>query len=145
MTAPNTQIVGQLLTLQCEVTTMRGITSRVDIVWSNDDGTVLRKTNGVSSTTMDNSLMYTDSYTVSQLSTTDDDRVIQCEVVINASPSVMASDSITLDVTGECQALFIVINPLLLYTQFPLLQSPYHHLVPYKELWWVVLKLSVVQ
>ena len=50
---------------------------------------------------MDNSLVYTDSYTISQLNTTDDSRVIQCEVVINTSPSVMASDSITLDVTGE--------------------------------------------
>ena len=104
VTAPNTQTVGQSLTLQCEVTTVRGITSTtsVNIVWSNSDGgTVLRRINDVSSTTMTNSLVYTDSYTISLLSTTDEDRVIQCEVVINASPSVMASDSITLDVTGE--------------------------------------------
>ena len=100
MTAPNTQTVGQSLTLQCEVTTVRGITSRVDIVWSNDDDTELQRMNNVSLTTMDNSLVYTDSYTISQLSTTDEGRMIQCEVVINASPSVMASDSITLDVTG---------------------------------------------
>ena len=97
--APNTQIVGQSLTLQCEVTTVRGITSRVDIVWSSG-GTELQRMNNVLSTIMDNSLVYTDSYTISQLSTTDEGRVIQCEVVINASPSVMASDSITLDVTG---------------------------------------------
>ena len=100
LTAPNTQTVGQSLTLQCEVTTVRGITSRVDIVWSSG-GTELERMNNVSSTTMDNSLVYTDSYTISQLSTTDEGRVIQCEVVINASPSVMASDSVTLDVTGE--------------------------------------------
>ena len=49
---------------------------------------------------MSDSLVYTDSYIISLLSTTDEGRVIQCEVVINASPSVMASDSITLDVTG---------------------------------------------
>ena len=100
VTALNTQTVGQSLTLQCEVTTVRGITSRVDIVWSSG-GMELERMNGVSSTTMDNSLVYTDSYTISQLSTTDDGRVIQCEGVINASPSVMASDSITLDVRGE--------------------------------------------
>ena len=100
VTAPNTQTVGQSLTLQCEVTTVRGITSRVDIVWSSG-GTELERMNDVSSTMMDNSLVYTDSYTFSQLSTTDEGRVIQCEVVINASPSVMASDSITLDVTGK--------------------------------------------
>ena len=101
MTAPNTQTVGQSLTLQCEVTIVRGITNRVDIVWSSG-GTELERMNDVSSTMMDNSLVYTDSYTISQLSTTDDGRVIQCEVVINASPLVMASDSITLDVSGKC-------------------------------------------
>ena len=100
MTALDTQTVGQSLTLQCEVTTARGITSRLDIVWSSG-GTELERMNNVSSTTMDNSLVYTDSYTISQLSTADEGRVIQCEVVINASPSVMASDSITLNVTGE--------------------------------------------
>ena len=106
MTAPNTQTVGQSLTLQCEVTTVRGITSRVDIVWCS--GTELERMNDVSSTTMDNSLVYTDSYTISQLSTTDEGRVIQCEVVINASPSVMASDIITLDVTGEYKSTIIL-------------------------------------
>ena len=100
MTAPNTQTVGQSLTLQCNVTTVRGITSRVDIVWSSG-GTEVERMNNVSSTTMDNSLVYTDSYTISQLNITDEGRVIQCEVVINASPSVMANDDTTLDVTGE--------------------------------------------
>ena len=99
MTALNTQAVGQALTLQCEVTTVRGIISRVDIVWSSD-GTELKRMKNVSSTTVDNSLVYTDSYTISQLHTTDDDRVIQCEGVINANP-VNAYDSIILDVTGE--------------------------------------------
>ena len=61
----------------------------------------LERMNNVSSTTINNSLVYTDSYTISQLSTIDDGRVIQCEVVINASPTVMATDSITLNVTGE--------------------------------------------
>ena len=105
ISALDNQTVGQSLTLQCEVTTVRGITSRVDIVWSSN-GTELERTNNVSSTTMDNSLVYTDSYNISQLSTTDEGRMIQCEVVINASPSVMASDSITLNVTGEyCKVL----------------------------------------
>ena len=144
-TAPNTQTVGQSLTLQCEVTTVRGITSRVDIVWSSN-GTELNRTDGISSNKINNSLVYTDSYTISQLNTTDDGRIVLCEIIINANLLVMAIDNIMLGVTGEyyvctCQTE----NPLLLYTQFPLLQSPYHHLVPYKELWWVVLKLSIVQ
>ena len=101
VTAPNTQIVGQSLTLQCEVTTVRGVTSRVDIVW-NSDSTIFRRINGVSSTTMDNLLVYTDSFTISQLSTTDDGRVIQCEVVINTSLLLMAANNVILNVTGEC-------------------------------------------
>ena len=96
-TTSNIQTVGQSLTLQCEVTTVRGITSRVDIVWSSN-GIVLRRINGTIATTVDNSLVYTDSYSISQLSTTDDGRVIQCEVVINASPSVMATDNVILNV-----------------------------------------------
>ena len=79
---------------------MRGIISRVDIVWSSG-GTELQRMNDVSLTIMDNSLVQTDSYTISQLNTTDEGRVIQCGVVINASPPVMTSDSTTLDVTGE--------------------------------------------
>ena len=51
------QKVGQSLTLQCEVTTVRGITSRVDIVWSSGS-MELERTNDVSSTTLDNSLVY---------------------------------------------------------------------------------------
>ena len=98
VTALSNQTVGQSLTLQCEVTTVRGITSRVDIVWSSD-GTVLRRINDTNVTTVGNSSLFTDSYTVSQLSTTDDGRVIQCEVVINSSPPVMNTDSITIDVT----------------------------------------------
>ena len=98
MTALNTQTVGQSLTLQCEVTTVRGITSRVDIVWNN--GIILRRINGTIPTPMDNSLVYTDSYNISRLSTTDDGRIIQCEVVINASPSKVAHTNITLNVMG---------------------------------------------
>ena len=102
VTALNTQTVGQSLILQCKVTTVRGITSRVDTVWSSG-GIMLERMNDVSSTTMNNSLaiVYTDSYTISQLNEVDDGRVIWCDVVINASPSIMASDSITLDVTSK--------------------------------------------
>ena len=95
---------------------------------------------------MSNSQVYTDSYNISQLSTTDDSRVIQCEVMINTSQSVMANDNIKLDVTGEYTTFLLnVFSTLFLfYTQFRYLMLLYHHLVPYKELWWVVHKLSTV-
>ena len=96
---PSTQIVGQSLTLECSVTTVRGITSRVDIVWSRSDG-ILETITGVNTNfSSDNITVYLSSYTVPQLSTADDGRVYQCEVVINTSPLVMATGSVTLDVT----------------------------------------------
>ena len=92
-------IVDQSLTLQCEVTTVRGITSRVDIVWSSN-GTELNRTDGISATMMDNSLVYTDSYNISQFSTDDEERVYWCEAVINSSPIITNNVSFALDVAG---------------------------------------------
>ena len=100
VTAFNTQIVGQSLTLQCKVTAVRGITGRVDIGWSSD-GKELRTVNGLSPTIMDNSLMYTDSYTISRLNATDNGRVIRCEVVINVSPPIQIGNTVVLHVIGK--------------------------------------------
>ena len=100
ITAPNTQIVGQSLTLECSVTTVRGITSKVDIVWSLKNGLELKRIAGMNiSLEANNSNIFVDSYTIPQLSTFDHDRVYQCEVVINTSPPVMATGRVTLDVT----------------------------------------------
>ena len=101
-------ILGQSLTLQCEVTAVRGITSRVDIVWS-DGNMELNRTDGITATPMDNSLVYTDNYIFPQLSETDDGRVIQCEVVINASPPVMTNNNVTLDVMGKYIRTYITL------------------------------------
>ena len=100
VTILDTQTVGQSIKLQCEIITGNGITSKVDIIWSSD-GIELERMNNVSSTAMSSLLVYTHYYTISQLNTTDDDRVIQCEGVINANASVIASDRITLDVIGK--------------------------------------------
>ena len=61
----------------------------------------LNRTNGTTPAEEGDSLVYTDSYTISQLSTDDENRVIQCKVVING-PLVMVSNDITLDVSSEC-------------------------------------------
>ena len=106
VTAPNTQTVGQSLTLECNVTAVRGITSRVDIIWSRD-GTEVERMEGVSvNSTAENMVMYSDTYNISQLTTTDDGREYQCEVVINASPPVMATGNVILDVMGELPMLY---------------------------------------
>ena len=101
VTALSNQTVGQSLTLHCEVTTVIGVTSRVDIVWSSD-GAELERMNNVSSTTVNGSLVYTDSYMISMLSTSFNARIYGCEVLINANPSKAASNNIILNVDGEC-------------------------------------------
>ena len=103
VTAPNTQIVGGPLTLTCNVTAVRGITSSVDIVWRRN-GTEVMRTNDTSSTMMDTSLVYTDTYNISQLNTTDEGIEYGCQVVINSTPQVMANDTVSLDVTGNIHA-----------------------------------------
>ena len=101
VTAPATQIVGQSLILECSVTTVRGITSRVDIEWSVGNR-VLQSTEGADITsTASDFVVYTDYYNVSQVSTLDDGRVYQCKVIINTIPQLMATDNTTLDVTGK--------------------------------------------
>ena len=101
VTAPATQIVGQSLILEANVTTVRGITSRIDIEW-NVGNTTLQRTEGVNITsTSSDSVVYKDIYNITQVSTLDDGRSYQCEVIINTNPQLMATDSITLDVTGK--------------------------------------------
>ena len=98
--APDTQVVGQSLILECGVIAVRGIMSNVNFVWSIYNGPELMRVEGVYSTfTSYDSEEYLANYTIPLLSTTDDGRVYQCEVVINTSPPVMATGSVTLDVT----------------------------------------------
>ena len=96
----NNQTVGQLLILECDVTAVRGITSRVDIMWSRN-GLELNTNRGVNiSATIDNSESFTDTYTIQQLSTEDENREYQCEVSINTASPVKATESVALNVTG---------------------------------------------
>ena len=100
LTVASSQTVGQPLELQCDVTTVRGITSRVDIVLSSN-GSELERIEGASiNFTSDGLDIYKVFYDALQLNTSDDDRVIRCEVFVNTNPQLMADDYITLDVTG---------------------------------------------
>ena len=100
VSALNTQIVGQPLTLECSVTTVRGIMSKVDIVWNSHrrEVEIIRSVNKTLS--RGNLAVYSVTHTIPLLSTTDDGRMYQCEVVINTSPPVMAMSNITLNVIG---------------------------------------------
>ena len=99
----NNQTVGQLLTLESIITTVRGITSRVDTVWSSNGVELKRVTDANTSLTINDSELYKDTFTIPLLSTSDDGRVFQCEMIIMTTPSIIvATNNITLDITGEC-------------------------------------------
>ena len=98
----NNQTVNQSLTLESTVTTVRGITSRVDIVWSSNGVELKRITNANTSLTINDSELYKDTFNITLLSTSDDGRVFQCEVIIITTPSIIVTtNNITLDVTGK--------------------------------------------
>ena len=103
----NIQTVGQSLTLECSIIAVRGITSRVDVVWTSL-GSELKRTEGLNHSSASNdSVLYTESYTIQQLSTLDEGRTITCDVFINAMSPVTATDNITLlNITGKCMHSF---------------------------------------
>ena len=95
ITVLTNQTAGQPLILYCNVTAVRGITSKVNVTWLVD-GLILETV-----TVIIEMGTYMNSYTIDQLSTNDDGKVYQCEILINSDPRVIAIDNFTLNVTGE--------------------------------------------
>ena len=94
-------IVGQPFSLECIITTVRGINSQVNIIWSRGNGEEQIRENVNPSITMFSSVMYRDYFNISQLTTDENGETYRCEVMINANPPVMASDNYTLNVIGK--------------------------------------------
>ena len=100
---PETQLVGQSLTLECSVTTVRGITSRVDVVWRRNSLRLVRRRGISVNSTSKDMLVFTDLYTITQLSTSNNGTTYQCEVVIRTSRVITTSSNLAiLDVIGTC-------------------------------------------
>ena len=100
MTTLSEQIVGQPLMLECAMSTPKGISSRVDVVWSRD-GVEVESINDITSNfSSPEVVVYTNIYTIPLLSTYDDDTVYKCEVIINSNPLFRIKDNETLDVIG---------------------------------------------
>ena len=99
VTAQNAQQVGNSLTLDCTVTEVVVGSNVLEIVWTNDNNT-LRRINVTSTATMGSLPVYTDSYTIIQLTTSDQGREIQC-IADRIDPPVTDSGSIILSVTGK--------------------------------------------
>ena len=95
-----TQTVGQSLSMECIITTVRGLSSSVDIIWRSD-GVEIKRTLGASiSSSTSSSILYRDFYNITLLTTAEEGRVYHCEGVINTSSSLNAESSIALDVIG---------------------------------------------
>ena len=110
MTAVNNQTEGQPLILQCSVTTIRDINSRVDFVWISND-IELRRVEGVAGEpTVSNLAVYTDHYIILQLSDADNNSLYICEVIIHRSQLISATSNITLNITGKHSVLMLCIN-----------------------------------
>ena len=102
MSAPNNGIVGQPLTLECNATAVRGITSRVNFVWKRGDNELQRSERASVNTTNPISVLYHEFYTIPQLNTTDDGTTVSCNVIFNVVPPVMSTNNITLSAEGNC-------------------------------------------
>ena len=95
-------LVGQPFSLECIITTVRGINSQVNIIWSkSSDNEELKRENVSANVTMFSSVMYRDYLNIPQITTDDDNETYRCEVIINSSSPVTASDSYTLHVIGK--------------------------------------------
>ena len=100
VTAQSSQQVGNSLRLDCTVTDLISDSNMLEIVWTDTSNIILRRISVTSTTAMDSLPVYTDSYTITQLTTSDQGREIQC-IANSINPPVAENGSIILNVTGK--------------------------------------------
>ena len=72
------------------------------------NGRELERVEGVTGESSTNNLaVYTDYYIIPQLSIADNNSLYTCEVIINRSPLISASNNVTLYITGKLYILYI--------------------------------------
>jgi len=98
VTADPTPTVGLSTTLVCSGTTVRGINTTVDIMWSADDEIIQSEENVTVNLTDDNMLAFTNSYTTGVLNESANGTQYECEVRL-ANTSIVVPINFTLDVT----------------------------------------------
>ena len=93
---------GETTTLECNVTAVRGITSRVSIVWlTGYNYTIVKTVDDVTANIVNNSMVYTDQLVTPPLSINDDGRAYYCVVSINVTYAVSFYGLFVLDFTGK--------------------------------------------
>ena len=107
VTVVNNQTEDQPLILQCDVTTVRNLNSRVDFVWSSN-GTELRRMEGFASkSTVNNLETYADHYIIPQLSTANNNTMYKCEVTVMERQLISITGNITLNIHGKNNVLIV--------------------------------------
>ena len=104
ISAPNNLTTGQSVTLDCSIVAVRGITSRVDIVWYGNGIQVRRIDNITASIINGTTAVYMDSLNISSLTRQYDGRLYSCQAIINNEPPTIAFSSIRLNVTCKFTA-----------------------------------------
>ena len=98
VTALNKRI-GSPLLLRCDVTTVRGITSDVDIVWKINNTETMKSFNAGNVAEERTSYVYYYNSSTN-LSPNDNNTVYQCQVIINTTPLINNTDTIILNIIG---------------------------------------------
>ena len=93
--------IDQPLILQCNATIVRGITSRVDIVWSIGSRQI-RRVNDVTASSFTTSAVYNDSFIIPSLNISDIGDTYQCEVLINSILPTRSEANFTIPIPGLC-------------------------------------------
>lgn len=99
------QSIGNTLALRCDVRIVKGITSKVDIVWKVDGIEILRYNGNIS----ENHTYYVYYFDSSKTLTANDNNTIyQCEIIINRSPVINTTDSLMLSLSAGKHSYTIV-------------------------------------
>ena len=99
VTTTDTPVIERPLVLQCSAITLRGITDRVDIVWTTGIMEV-RKVMDVLPNDFNNLAIYTDSLVIPSLDINDIGSVYECTVIVNSLPVVTFKDTFTIPSPG---------------------------------------------
>ena len=116
-TAISTPKIYEPLILQCNATTVRGITSTVDIVWTTGNTQVRRVNNVTASSNINSSSVYNDSFIIPSLNLSDIRSVYECEVVINSVLPSTAKTNFIVPIPGMyvCTYMHLVYVTMYVY------------------------------
>ena len=92
--------IGDSLTLDCSFTTVRGISSSVNFIWTTG-GIEVRRVDNITADVLNDSAIYTDSFEIPSLSAIDNGRVYYCRIMINATQPVYGSNYFSVAFPGE--------------------------------------------